>query len=281
MLRTDSGSPPADPAQPTPTGTETHHPLGAKGAEGLCCQSRGRPSRACGSPSSSSPTRSEARRRDKAGPPICSGSGPSRDSSSVPPQSPLRHLRSPLMAAEGPTCQQGQGQAELLTGQPGEGSSCRQGTAPLVPNGSWPCESRGTQGQARSASAGTLSHLLTPTNRCYSALSAAETSSAWKRDSPHRRSLSSSEQSQDKHRALRAPHASMSGRLWAPLCSSFSGARMSAERWELARTQSIATQGLLGFLLFTPALAMTKQLLRRQRLLERARPARGAGSASA
>lgn len=52
---------------------------------------------------------------------------------------------------------------------------------------------------------------------------------------------------------------------------------MSTEQWELARNQSITNQWLLGSLLFTPALAMTKQLLHRQRLPERAWLAHGAG----
>lgn len=91
-----------------------------------------------------------------------------------------------------------------------------------------------------------------------------KTSSTWMRISPHHSSLSDTEQSQDKHRSLRAPHASMSGQLWAQLCLLFSGARMSTEQRELARNQPVTNQRLLGALLLAAALAVTKQLLHRQ-----------------
>lgn len=63
---------------------------------------------------------------------------------------------------------------------------------------------------------------------------------------PHHSSLSSFKQSQDKCRSLYAPHASTSGQLWPSFCLLFSGARMSGERWELARNQSITNQWLLA-----------------------------------
>lgn len=60
---------------------------------------------------------------------------------------------------------------------------------------------------------------------------------------PHHSSLSSFKQSQDKCRSLYAPHASTSGQLWPSFRLLFSGARMSGERWELARNQSIPNSG--------------------------------------
>lgn len=68
-------------------------------------------------------------------------------------------------------------------------------------------------------------------------------------------SLCSSAQSQAKRRSRRAPHASTSGQLWAQLRLSSSGARTSAERWELAREQPLE----LGSPLSAPALAVTEQ----------------------
>lgn len=87
-------------------------------------------------------------------------------------------------------------------------------------------------------------------NQCCSALSSARKELPLGRASPpHHSSLSSFKQSQDKCRSLYAPHASTSGQRWPSFRLLFSGARMSGERWELARNQSITNQWLLGSLL--------------------------------